>query len=205
MSTTLIEKLEGLKEGIYYVDGRPNLAPFSEQVNSVVDKAIAIVRQHEAEQPREVMRDDRATVIEAALQLIEGGADLAEQVGTIRFALNDERLLGTQTHVIGVRMADARKSSFHITLSLAQKASRHALDEIERHAGCKFVPEIKGALAKHLTGILAHTELQGGSLTHFGIEKQLKNQVVGSLVKRTMRRRWRLPKQATDSEEKAHG
>ena len=53
MSWTLIEKLEALKEDIYYVDGRPNLAPFAGEVNSVVDKAIALVRQHQAEQPQE--------------------------------------------------------------------------------------------------------------------------------------------------------
>jgi hypothetical protein len=88
-------------------------------------------------------------------------------------------------------MTDVRKSNFHITLPVAQQASRHALDEIERRTGCQFVPEVKGALAKHLTGILANAELKGGFLTHGGIEKQLKNQIIGTPVKRTMRKRWK--------------
>jgi len=44
---TLIEKLEALKEQIYYVDGEPNLEPFADKVNTKLDEAISIVRAHE--------------------------------------------------------------------------------------------------------------------------------------------------------------
>lgn len=45
---SLIGKIETLKSRIYYVDGKPNLAPYTNQINSTVDRAIAIIREHEA-------------------------------------------------------------------------------------------------------------------------------------------------------------
>ncbi len=90
-------------------------------------------------------------------------------------------------------MSNARKSAFHISLPLAQLAARHALDEIERHTRCEFVPDVKGSLAKTLAGILANVELKGSLLTHGGMEKQMRNQLIAPPAKPSPRKRWRWP------------
>lgn len=45
---SLIEKMQMLKEVVYYVNGQPNLAPFSDKVNFVIDQCIAIVAMGDA-------------------------------------------------------------------------------------------------------------------------------------------------------------
>lgn len=88
-------------------------------------------------------------------------------------------------------MTNTDNSTFRIPLPVAQEASRAALSAIERRTGLDFLPEVKGALAKHLTGILANAELEGGFLTHGGIKKQLRNQIIQPPMKRTLRKRWK--------------
>lgn len=84
---------------------------------------------------------------------------------------------------------------FRIPNEVAQGSARTALNEMERRLGVKIIPEIKGALCKHLTGILAKLELTGTQLTHEGMEKQLAHLAGIERIekpKKTMgRKRWK--------------
>jgi hypothetical protein len=43
---TMIREMKGLKEGIYWVDGKPNMSISTKYVNATVDKCIAILKAH---------------------------------------------------------------------------------------------------------------------------------------------------------------
>lgn len=66
-------------------------------------------------------------------------------------------------------------SRFAVPTDMATKAVRHSLTYIEDKTGVAIDPEIKGEVAKALSGILQRLELRGAYLSNSGFLRAVRN------------------------------
>ena len=88
-------------------------------------------------------------------------------------------------------MSDYRVS---IPDEASRRAARAALNSIQQSVGLDIEPEIKGMLAKQISGILRSLEISNGMLTHAGARQKITDRLkvsASSSHERAHRRFWR--------------